>query len=264
VNWTCNAERMRAAAAIAAAVLLLGLASVAIHAQRRNEFRSGSTMRVGFAQNRPRPAQPGGARPFHDRNRNAANQPQQKQPQNGGARLASGYHAYDQSNPGYSRPAYRGGARPGYDYPGAAPPGHLGDWLNQHRGVPVQQQERLLRKDPSFDRLPAGQQQRLVQQLHQLNQMPPQQRERRLARSEMLERMSPQEQMQVRQAGRSFMALPPDRQAVVRRAFQDLRSVPLDQRGTVLNSERYQRAFTPGERSMLSNLLSAEPYQPPR
>jgi hypothetical protein len=100
--------------------------------------------------------------------------------------------------------------------------------------------------------------------LHQLNQLPDDQRERRLARSEMLEHMSPQDQVQVRQAGRSFMALPPDRQATVKRAFQDLRSVPLDQRATVLNSARYQNQFSPDERDILTNLLHAEPYEPPR
>ena len=90
------------------------------------------------------------------------------------------------------------------------------------------------------------------------------QRERRLARSEMLERMSPQEQMQVRQAGRGLMALPPDRQMTVKRAFQDLSPAPPDQRGTALNSARYQNQFSPGERDILSNLLRAQPYQPPR
>jgi hypothetical protein len=41
-------------------------------------------------------------------------------------------------------------------YPGAAPPGHLGAWLNEHRNVPVQDQERMLRTDPNFTRLPPG------------------------------------------------------------------------------------------------------------
>ena len=175
---------------------------------------------------------------------------------NGAQRQAPAYPAYGgrpgTPAPNYTRPAYPNANRPGnmYQnmYPGAAPPGHLGDWLNRHQGLPAQDQERLLRNDPSFNRLPPATQQRLVQQLHQLNQLPEDQRERRLARSEMLEHMSPQDQMQVRQAGRGFMALPPDRQAVVKRAFQDLRSVPLDQRATVLNSARYQSQFSPDER----------------
>jgi hypothetical protein len=51
---------------------------------------------------------------------------------------------------------------------------------------------------------------------------------------------------------------------VVKGAFQDLRSVPLDQRATVLNSARYQNQFSPDERGILTNLLRAEPYEPPR
>ena len=77
---------------------------------------------------------------------------------NGGQRPAPAYPAngaqYGAQAPSYDRPAYPNAARPGNAYPGAAPPGHLGDWLNQHQGLPVQEQERLLRNDPSFNRLP--------------------------------------------------------------------------------------------------------------
>jgi hypothetical protein len=94
--------------------------------------------------------------------------------------------------------------------------------------------------------------------------MPEQQRERRLARSEMLEHMSPQDRMGVNVAGRRLAALPPDRQALVGRAFRDLGGVPLEQRQMVLDSSRYQGAFSPDERNILSNLLRAEPYVPAR
>jgi len=40
--------------------------------------------------------------------------------------------------------------------------------------------------------------------------------------------------------------------------------VPLDQRETVLNSARYQNAFSPQERGILSDLLRVEPYEPAR
>jgi hypothetical protein len=46
--------------------------------------------------------------------------------------------------------------------------------------------------------------------------------------------------------------------------FRDLRAVPPDQRQTVLNSARYQNAFTPEERGILSDMLRVEPYQPTR
>lgn len=149
-----------------------------------------------------------------------------------------------------------------YSLPGSAPPGHLGAWLNEHRTQPVQEQERLLRSDPSFQRLNPAVQQRLVNQLHQVNQLPQEQRERRLARAEALEHMSAEDRMSVNLSARRLAAMPEDRQVIVRRAFRDLRSVPLDQRETVLNSARYQGAFSPDERGILTDLLRVEPYEP--
>jgi hypothetical protein len=140
----------------------------------------------------------------------------------------------------------------------------LQSWLNQHRGLPLQDQERLLRNDPSFARQAPVEQQREMQQLHAVNQMPEQQRERRLARNEMLERLTPGQRMDLSQASRSYATLPPDRRQIMGRAFQDLRSVPLDQRETVLNSARYQGQFSPQERGILSNFLRVEPYEPPQ
>jgi len=168
------------------------------------------------------------------------------------------------ARPAYPGPGYSGAVRPGYSSPGATPPGHLGDWLNQHRNLPVQDQERMLRSDPNFNSLPGSEQQRVVQQLRQVDQLPEQQRERRLARAEILERMSPQDRMSVNLSAQRWGTLPPNRQTLMKNAFQDLRGVPLEQRQTVLNSNRYQGVFTPEERGILSNVLRAEPYQPAR
>jgi hypothetical protein len=154
-------------------------------------------------------------------------------------------------------------ARPYYN-PNAAPPGHLGDWLNQHRGQPVQEQERMLRSDPNFYRLPQGDQQRLLQQLHRVNQMPEDERQRRLGRAEMLEHLSPRDRMQVNDSFRRMGILPTDRRAALTNAFRDLRAVPPDQRPIVLNSSRYQNQFSPDERGMLTDMLRVEPYEPAR
>lgn len=161
--------------------------------------------------------------------------------------------------PGYSRPSYSG-----YAPPTEPPAGHLGDWLNQHRNLPVQEQERLLRADPSFRRLAPPDQQRLVQQLRQVDQLTPEQQQRRAARVEALEHASPQDRMHATLAARHWATLPMERQVMVKRAFQDLRSVPIDQRDIVLNSSRYQGAFTPEERGILADLLRVEPYEPAR
>jgi hypothetical protein len=58
--------------------------------------------------------------------------------------------------------------------------------------------------------------------------------------------------------------MPADRRTMMRSAFRDLRAVPPDQRQTVLNSSRYQGAFSPEERSILTDVLRAEPYEPAR
>jgi len=161
--------------------------------------------------------------------------------------------------PGYARPAV-----PGYAPPSDLPAGHLGAWLNEHRNLPVQEQERILRSDPSFRRLTPTSQQRLVQQLHQVNGLTDEQRRRRLARTEIIEHLSPQDRMQVERSYRLWPTLPVERQALMKSAFRDLRSVPLDQRQTVLNSSRYQGVFTPEERGILSDFLRVEPYQTAR
>ena len=210
----------------AAAVLLFCLPAVVLRGQRRRaEFRSGPAMRAGFGQNRRARAR-SRAVPARSKIRSAATttsngstesaetkpkpaapvsesgvpepqRPYQQNPQyNGGQRPSPAY-------PAKWRRVWRAASSrpPGNAYPGRGSSGTSRRLAESAPGLPVDQQERLLRNDPSFNRLPPATQQRLVQQLHQLNQMPEQQRDRRLARSEMLERMSPQQQMQVRQAG---------------------------------------------------------------
>jgi hypothetical protein len=141
---------------------------------------------------------------------------------------------------------------------------HLQDWLNRNQNMPIQDKERQLRNDPSFNRLPQADQQRLTNQLRSVDRMPEQQKDRRLARNEMLERLSPEERLSINRSGREWSALPADRQTQMRRAFQDLRGVPLDQRQTVLNSSRYQNMFSPQERGILSDFLKVEPYEAPQ
>ncbi|MGA9062219.1 MAG: hypothetical protein WB341_11200, partial [Terracidiphilus sp.] len=169
MNWTTNAERMRPAA-VAAALLSLCLTCVVVPGQRGAE-RQAPPPRPGVAQRQaarqekqqqkqyqkqPRQYQ-NQQRPYQNQQRPYQNQqrPYQQAPQsNGGQRPATAYPTRSvqpgYANPAYNRPAYPNAARPGTAYPGASPPGHLGDWLNRHQSLPVQDQERLLRNDPSF------------------------------------------------------------------------------------------------------------------
>ena len=254
-------RRMHTTAAVLAVAVSLCVAPSLISAQRANAPRPALGSRGGGFHSRPSRSQMGAQ--TQNRPRAYGNAPQVPQyrnfaPQNPPAAVRPAMPGSTYLGQGYARPAYPG---VGGTY---APPGHLGAWLNAHRGVPAQDQERMLRNDPSFNRLPQGQQQRLMQQFDRVDQMPEAQRERRLARAENLERLSPQQRAQVQDSTHRWRMLPADRQTAMKSAFRDLSNVPPDQRQTVLNSARYQNAFSPEERGILGNMLSVEPYQPPR
>jgi len=304
VTWRSNAESVRAAVLAAVIPVLFLCGAVAQGQRQSGQPVAAPRMASGQNRPqvvRPQPSMGNQPRAAAQNQNRPQGQYQARQPQ---GNVPQRQYGHGSPVPGYSAPAAGGAVRPAYPgsqpyppyqgtgagavrqaYPAQvvptgpqirqapnnagvrqnlAPAGHLEDWLNQHRNVPVQNQEQMLRSDPSFGRLPAADQQRLTQQLRQVNQMPAQQRERRLERAEVIEHMSPREQTQLSVSTQRLGMLPPDRQTMVKRAFQDLRSVPLDQRPTVLNSARYQGAFSPEERGILSDLLRAEPYEAPR
>jgi hypothetical protein len=249
------ATELRSRAVLTAvATLSLCLPAASLIAQHPNSGRPAPAPRYSAPrQQSTRPQAPRQSSPQYQNNRAPQQYPSYRPP--AGTQL--------QRNP-YTTPAYNRTPYPGTAQQLYAPPGHLGAWLNTHRDVPVQQQQQMLRNDPSFRRLAPGEQQRLMNQLHQVNQMPDAQRERRLARAENLERLSPEDRAQVAASARRWTSLPQDRQAMMRNAFRDLRAVPPDQRSIVLNSSRYQGQFSPEERGILSNMLRVEPYAPPQ
>lgn len=275
MNTLTNARTTRSAARVlACAVLVFGLPLALARGQQhgnppRNSAPHYSAPRNNAPQYRPQYRQAPQAQrgPQYQQPRYQGNNGQGNQNQGGyGAnQFRQTYPNQNYGRPGYSpTPAYNGSQRPVYNGQGGAPSGHLQDWLNHHQNAPVQDQERMLRNDPSFNHQAPAEQQREMQQLNRLNQMSAPQRDRRLARNEMLERLSPQERMSVNRSARDWTTLAPDRQAMMTHAFQDLRGVPLDQRDMVLNSARYQGQFSPQERNILSNMLKVEPYEPPQ
>lgn len=226
--------------------------------QNRMQENGGRREQPGFAPGTQRPVYGGGSGSYGSRDFGGTRQPYGGEP--GAGQTAPRRPAYTGGT--YTEQPYGAGQRPDYASPRAAPPGHLEDWLNRHQNTPFQDQERMLRNSPAFNRQAPAEQQREIQQLHQLNQMPEAQRDRRLARNELLERLSPQQRMSLNHSTREWSALPPGRQTMMKQAFRDLRNVPPDQRETVLNSARYQGMFSPEERGILSDFLRVEPYQP--
>ena len=186
-----NARTMRLAALAAAVLALCFSASWGYGQKRENPQRQAP--RYAAPQNRGQNRQQYKREPQY----RSAPQPQYRQgPQarggmqgNPAQRPQSGYpaqgagSAYQRGANGSANGGANGnqglnnGQRPAYGGASAAPQGHLEDWLNQHRNVPVQDQERMLQSDPGFRRLPSADQQRLTQQLQQVNKMPQQQRD---------------------------------------------------------------------------------------
>jgi hypothetical protein len=160
-------------------------------------------------------------------------------------------------------PPSGGGAQMGPREPNAERGAHLGQWMEQHRGMNPQQQQRALRNEPGFNQLPGPMQQRMMQRLDRLNSMPPQQRERMLRQGEAMERMSPQQRGDVRNAMGQLSLLPLERRRAVARSFRELRSMPVPERNALLNSPQFRQQFTDEERGTLGNLLAVGPLLPP-
>jgi hypothetical protein len=139
---------------------------------------------------------------------------------------------------------------------------HLGTWLQRHRNLSAEQQERALQNEPGFNRLAPETQQKLIDRLRQINRMPANQRQRTVDRIEAMESLSPQMRQQVRMSVQQFHMLPEDRQRLMKKAFRDLREYPPEQRAAMMNSSQFQAQFTPQERNILGNILTVEPYSP--
>ena len=138
---------------------------------------------------------------------------------------------------------------------------HLPEWMNQHRGLTLEQQQQALEREPGFHELPAPTQQRMRERLSQLSAMSPQERERIVDRTEVMERLSPQQRTEVRGAMQQLGSLPQDQRQMVARSFRELRQLPPNERMAAMNSERY-RWMNEEQRTTLTNLIQVAPMLP--
>jgi len=154
----------------------------------------------------------------------------------------------------------RGAQAPGANPANRAPKGeHLAEWMNQHSGLSLAQQQQALQREPGFHELPPQTQQRELDRLAQLNAMSPQQRDKLIQRNEVMERLTPDQRGQVRGAMEQLGALPPDQRRVVARNFRELRDLPPDQRAYAMS----RMPLNEPQRATLNNLLRVEPLLPP-
>jgi len=155
-------------------------------------------------------------------------------------------------------------ARPGANI--AAKPAenqeHLQQWMERHSNLSLPEQQRALQNEPGFRDLPPQLQQHELDELARLYNMDPEQRARMLDRNEALERLTPAQRQQWRTAVQQLDALPLPRRRVMTRVILDLREMPPEQRQLTLNSPAFRAQFSDGERTMLSTILTVEPYTP--
>ncbi|HET9838867.1 MAG TPA: DUF3106 domain-containing protein [Candidatus Angelobacter sp.] len=144
-----------------------------------------------------------------------------------------------QKNP--SRPAPKGGPR-------------MGDWLQAHKELPLDQQLKLLENDPKFKKLPPDRQNALRERLKKFNSLTPQQRDEALKRMEFLAKLTPVQRQQLRDANQQLQGLPPERRVAVHKAVRHLRQMPPGQRKEVLASDHFKSTFSDQEQKLISQL----------
>ena len=139
---------------------------------------------------------------------------------------------------------------------------HLERWMQKHQNLPLDEQLRQLQTMPGFRDLPPQIQQRESNEYTRLYNMNPQQRSQTLQRNENLERLTLPQRQEWRNAVQQLNSLPAPRRRIMARVILDLREMPPDQRQLTLNSPNFRAQFAEGERTMLSTLLTVEPYPP--
>ncbi|HEY6306164.1 MAG TPA: DUF3106 domain-containing protein [Candidatus Angelobacter sp.] len=164
---------------------------------------------------------------------------------------AEHFHPPAQGNqPKNANPQNKGGQQPGPK---------MGEWLNAHKNLPPDQQQKLLENDPSFKRLSPQRQAEIKERLHKFNSLPPQQQDRILNRMQFMASLSPEQRQQIRKSNETLQTLPQDRQVMVHKALRHLRQMNPQEREQVMNSERFKSTFSEQEQGILKELSAISP-----
>jgi len=139
---------------------------------------------------------------------------------------------------------------------------HMGDWLRSNQGKSFAQQQQLLESDPDFKKLPPERQEQLKERLQKFNSLPPDQQQRILERIDKFNRMTPQQKAQARALLDRMRALPEERRELVRQQIHALVGMNPEQRQQFMNSEQYNRQYTPDEREMMGRALELNDQVP--
>ncbi|MBZ5508251.1 MAG: DUF3106 domain-containing protein [Acidobacteriia bacterium] len=137
----------------------------------------------------------------------------------------------------------------------------MGDWLQAHKDLPLDQQLKLLESDAAFKRLPPQRQNELRERLKKFNSLPPEKRKQAFQRMEFLAKLTPQQRQQLRDANQQLQGLPPERQVAVHKAVRHLRQMPVPERQQVIQSDRFRSTFSDQEQKLISELTDLSPAE---
>lgn len=135
----------------------------------------------------------------------------------------------------------------------------LGDWLQAHKDLPPDQQEKLLENDPSFKKLSPQRQAELKERLRKFSNLPPKQREAAIRRMQYWDRLSQEQHKQIREANQQIQALPEPRRVEVHRELRKLVQMSPEQRQQTFDSEGFKSSFSDQEQIILKNLAAINP-----
>jgi hypothetical protein len=137
----------------------------------------------------------------------------------------------------------------------------MGDWLQAHKDLPLDQQIKLLESEPGFKKLSTDRQAALRDRLKTFNSLPPEKRAQALQRMEFLAKLTPQQRQELRSANEQLKGLPPDRQVAVHKALRHLRQMPPAERQQVIQSDRFRSTFSDQEQKLISQLAELNPQE---
>jgi Protein of unknown function (DUF3106) len=139
------------------------------------------------------------------------------------------------------------------------PPQRMGDWLQSHKNLPLDQQEKALETDPTFKKLPADRQAALRERLRKFNSLPPEQRDLALKRMNFWASLTREQRQQLRDANQKLQGLPQDRRVAIHKALRHLRQMDPQHRQQVMQSDRFKSSFSDQEQGILKQLASINP-----
>jgi Protein of unknown function (DUF3106) len=135
----------------------------------------------------------------------------------------------------------------------------LGEWLESHKSLPLDQQEKALEKDPNFKKMPPARQNALRDRLRKFNSLTPDQRDLAIKRMNFWASLSKEQHEQVRDANQKLQTLPPDRRVALHKALRHLRRMDVQQRQQVMQSDRFKSLFSDQEQGILKELAAINP-----